>query len=146
MLRRTVGLIAICALCLVRVQALERTDREFKVFQFPANMIPRIDGKIDDWKLVPPGYVYGTEELADTVMGKGTKHDPKDLDVKVRVGWVKGLNRLYFLYEAYDDYWNMHYRRGDIFEVCVDADLSGGQFIMNPQLDKWGSHFRFKNS
>ena len=24
----------------------------------------------------------------------------------MRVGWVKGLNRLYFLYEAYDNYWD----------------------------------------
>ena len=22
------------------------------------------------------------------------------------MGWVKGLNRLYFLYEAYDNYWD----------------------------------------
>ena len=29
------------------------------------------------------------------------KPDPKELDVHVKVGWVKGLNRLYFLYEAY---------------------------------------------
>ena len=34
------------------------------------------------------------------------KPDPKDLDIKVKVGWVKGLNRLYFLYEAYDNYWD----------------------------------------
>ncbi|MCH2571429.1 MAG: hypothetical protein MK103_08675, partial [Planctomycetes bacterium] len=47
---------------------------------------------------------------------------PEDLDIRVRGGWVKGLNRLYFLYEAHDDYWNMYYSRGDIFEIAVDAD------------------------
>ena len=29
--------------------ALERKDVTFKIFQFPANQIPRIDGKADDW-------------------------------------------------------------------------------------------------
>ena len=85
--------------------------KEFAIFQFPPNMIPRIDGQTDDWEIVPEAYIIGIEELAETVKGKGTNHDPEDLDVDVRVGWVKGLNRLYFLYETYDDYWNMHYRR-----------------------------------
>ena len=107
-------------------------------------MIPRIDGQTDDWDMVPETYTIGTGELSDTVKGKGTNHDPEDLDIKVRVGWVKGLNRLYFLYEAHDDYWNMYYRRGDIFEVAVDADRSGGPNINNPQLETWESHFMFK--
>lgn len=124
--------------------SLERPDKEFKIFQFPPNMIPRIDGNTDDWDIVPESYVYGTEELSDTVKGHGTNYDKSDLDVNVRVGWVKGLNRLYFLYEAYDDYWNMTYTRGDIFEVVVDGDLSGGEFIRNPQLEDMDSHFRFK--
>jgi len=120
--------------------ALERPDTDFKVFQFPRNMIPQIDGKNDDWNIVSEEYVYGSDQLSDTVKDHGTDIDLKDLDVKVRVGWVKDLNRLYFLYEAYDDYWNMHYKRGDIFEVVVDGDLSGGQFINNPQLEGWESY------
>ena len=54
------------------------------------------------------------------------------------MGWVKGLNQLYFLYEAYDDYWDftrpdLH---NDIFELVVDGDLSGGPFIkqMHPHF------------
>ena len=125
--------------------ALERTDTEFGIFQFPADMIPRIDGQVDDWEMVPDSYAYGTDQLSDTVMGNLTNHDPEDLDVTVRVGWVKGLNRLYFLYEAYDDYWNMYYKYGDLFEVAVDADRSGGPNITNPQIeDPWESHFLFK--
>jgi hypothetical protein len=34
------------------------------------------------------------------VEGLGFNYDGNDLDVRVRVGWVCGLNRLYFLYEA----------------------------------------------
>lgn len=109
--------------------ALERPGVEFKVYQFPANQIPRIDGKTDDWKMVPESYAIGTDQLKDTV--NNTPMDRKDLDVKVKVGWVKGLNRLYFLYEAYDNYWDFRHRdlHNDIFEVVVDGDLSGGPFI-----------------
>ncbi len=125
-------------------EALERSDVEFKIFQFPRNMIPRIDGETDDWDIVSGDYIIGLDQLSDTVMGHGTNIDRKDLDVKVSVGWVKGLNRLYFLYEAYDDYWNMYPSRGDIFEVVVDGDLSGGQFIRNPQLNERDTYYTFE--
>ena len=142
--RNLVVFLGLALLTIAPARALERPDKEFPVFQFPPTMIPRIDGHTDDWEIVPESYVIGTEELAETVKGKGTDHDLEDLDVAVRVGWVHGLNRLYFLYEAHDDYWNMHYRRGDIFEIAVDADRSGGPNIHNPQLDEWDSHFAFK--
>ena len=119
--------------------ALERPGVEFKIFQFPADQIPRIDAKTDDWAIVPEGYTIGTDQLSDTVKGIGTNFDPKDLDVKVKVGWVKGMNKLYFLYEAYDDYWDFAQagRHNDIFELVVDGDLSGGPFVktMHPYKD-----------
>ena len=89
------------------------------------------------------------DQLSDTVGGRGTKIDRKDKDVNVRVGWVKGLNRLYFLYEAYDDFWDFNKTdlHNDIFELVVDGDLSGGPFIkqMHPysKLSKEEAHFRF---
>ncbi len=140
------ALVAMTALVMsFTASALERPDVEFKIFQFPPNMIPRIDGDTSDWDIVGEDYVIGADQLVDTVIQPGRSPDPKDLDVRVRVGWVKGLDRLYFLYEAYDDYWNMSYQRGDIFEVVVDGDLSGGQFINNEQLpDAMENHFRFK--
>jgi hypothetical protein len=109
--------------------AVERPGTVFKVFQFPPDRMPRIDGKADDWDIVPQHYAIGTDQLVDTVLGR--KLDPKDLDVRVKVGWVRGLNRLYFLYEAYDNFWDfasgdLH---NDIFEVVVDADMSGGPLI-----------------
>ena len=128
------------------VLALERPGVEFKVFQFPADKIPRIDGNADDWAIVPESYAIGSDQLKDTV--NNTKRDPKDLDVKVKVGWVKGLNRLYFLYEAYDNYWDFSHRdlHNDIFELVVDGDMSGGPFIkqMHPaKLDPAEAHFTF---
>ena len=81
---------------------LARGGEMFEIFQFPRDQMPRIDGKTEDWDMVPERYTYGTDLLNDTEDGHGTDIDPKDLDVKVTVGWVKGLNRLYVLYEAYD--------------------------------------------
>jgi hypothetical protein len=105
-------------------------DSTIKIFQFPANMIPRIDGKTDDWAMVPKQYWVGSDQLVED-FGKIAKLDTNDLNITVKVGWVKGLNRLYFLYEAYDDYWDfsrtdLHH---DIFELVVDGDFSGGPFI-----------------
>jgi hypothetical protein len=121
--------------------ALERPDVTFKVFQFPPDKIPRIDGNDDDWAIVPDSYAIGMDQLEDTEApgGHGTERDPKDLDVKVKVGWVKGLNRLYFLYEAYDNYWDFSRLdlHNDIFEVVVDGDLSGGPLIDIYHRDVW---------
>ena len=93
---------------------------QFKVFQFPPDQIPRIDGKDDDWAIVPDSYAITLADMHDDEH-KHPAPDPKDLDVKVKVGWVKGLNRLYFLYEAYDNFWDfadpgLH---NDTFEVVV---------------------------
>jgi hypothetical protein len=117
--------------------AVEKPEITYKVFQFPANMIPRIDANVEDWNIVPEDYVIGTDQLTDTL--RHNTRDPKNLDVQVRVGWVKGLNRLYFLYEAYDDYWDFA-RDGlsqDIFELVVDGDLSGGPLIEQARRDVW---------
>jgi len=131
------------------INALPQSDSTFKVFQFPANMIPRIDGSTDDWSFVPESYVVGSEHIWDDSRKHSTL-DPKNLDIRVRVGWVKGMNRLYFLYEAWDNYWDfsrvdLHH---DIFEIVVDGDQSGGplieQFHPNPQLNNsWEAYFNF---
>ncbi|MDF7822589.1 PKD domain-containing protein [Pontiellaceae bacterium B12227] len=113
---------------------------EFKIYQFEKHEIPRIDGEVADWAMVPESYAVGSDRLKDTL--RGTKNDPANLDVSVKVGWVKGLNRLYFLYEAYDDYWDfrMPGMHNDILEVMVDGNASGGPItaIADPAV-KYGS-------
>src|SRR5207247_7073535 len=110
---------------------IERPGVEYKIFQFPADKIPRIDGDPSDWSIVPESYSIGMDQLKETNKGRGFNYDKKDLDVKVKVGWVKGLDRLYFLYEAFDNYWDFdgHSRHNDIFEVVVDGDHSGGPLV-----------------
>ena len=101
------------------------------IFQFPQHQIPRIDGDFFDWEIVPDAYVVGLNELKNTVFGEGEDQNPQDFDLKVKVGWVKGLNRLYFYIEAYDDFWDFEddQLRQDIFELVVDGDASGDPFI-----------------
>jgi hypothetical protein len=118
-----------------------------QVFQFPADKIPRIDGDPSDWAIVPDSYTVTLAQMHDDEH-KHTTPDPKDLDVHVKVGWVKGLNRLYFLYEAYDNYWDfaepgLH---NDTFEIVVDGDRSGGPLVprfrnMIDTTDDWDAHF-----
>lgn len=122
--------------------------RMFKIFQFPADKIPRIDGNADDWEMVPDSFAITTDQLHDD-----NKHfpkvDPKNLDVKVKIGWVKGENKLYFLYQTYDNYWDFSLPdlHNDIFELIVDGDRSGGTFINelhpNEGIDQNEAYFSF---
>lgn len=125
-------------------------DVEYQVFQFPADKIPRIDGDAADWAIVPESYAVGADQLRETVIGLGDRRDPRNLDVKVKVGWVKGQNHLYFLYEASDNYWDFARAdlHNDIFEVVVDGDRSGGPLIrqMHPHKrlrERLDTHFLF---
>ena len=141
----TVSFLIICTV----LTTYSQVDSTLKIFQFPADKIPRIDGNTDDWNMVPKEYIIGNEQLRDDTKKHATL-DTNNLNVKVRVGWVKGLNRLYFLYEAYDNYWEfsgtgLHH---DIFELVVDGDQSGGplieEFHPNPQLrNSWDAYFNY---
>lgn len=130
------------------VASLAQDGRSFKIFQFPADMIPRIDGNTDDWDMVPDGYVVGVDQLWED-SGKHPAADSENLDVQVKVGWVKGMNRLYFLYEAYVNYWDFSRPdlHNDTFELIVDGDRSGGPFIdrfhPNKEMDLWDAYFSF---
>lgn len=107
----------------------------YKIFQFPDKSLPTIDGKAADWKIVPRDYTIDGSHLKDTVMGKGTKMDPEDLAVEVTVGWSPKTNRLYFLYRVRDDMFNFNVARGDIFEVVLDGDHSGGRYHTFDDVD-----------
>lgn len=121
-----------------QISGHSRPDKVFKIYQFPTNQIPRIDGEFSDWSTVPDSFAIGLDELNDTQFGHGTNLDPKDFDLKVKVAWVKDLNRLYFYLEAYDDYWDFDDKAlgQDIFELVVDGNLSGGPFIKKHNENK----------
>jgi len=50
---RVFALAGLALLLTASAQAFERTNTIFKVFQFPANRIPTIDGQTNDWAIVP---------------------------------------------------------------------------------------------
>lgn len=143
--------IALAGGALAQTPHIQVTEPGFKVFQFPKNQIPRIDGSFTDWDIVPDSYVVPIEEMWDD----SRKHqgiDKSTLDIKVKVGWVDGLNRLYFYYEAYDNYWDFNTLglRNDTYEIVVDADLSGGphvdEFRLNEEaLTRFESFFVHQN-
>lgn len=132
-----------------QLMSVAQSDSEFQIFQFPPDQIPRIDGDFSDWEMVPDSYSIGLDKLMDTRFGRGTDLDPKDYDIDVKVGWVNGFSRLYFYVQAWDDYWDFD-EPGlwqDIFEIVVDADLSGGPFIKSrnsniSRLSKEELHFK----
>ena len=144
-------LMPLLIICPLKSFALVFPETVLKIYQFPSNMIPRIDGNNEDWDMVPEDYIYRNDLLIMLPRGKDNTSvdyppeiNPEDLDIKVRVGWVKGLNRLYFLYEAYDNYWDFeNISINDTFEISVDADLSGGNYIWDEPSRtaiKQGSH------
>ncbi|MFM6831515.1 MAG: PKD domain-containing protein [Novosphingobium sp.] len=124
----------------------------FAVHQFAPDTIPRIDGDTSDWAGVGADATIGVNRLAADD-DSGRKPDPASISGSVKVGWVKGLNRLFFLYEVSDDYWDFGNSglRNDIFELVVDGDASGGPLIarFHPQLGKGLSDsdawFKFQN-
>ncbi|GAA4958272.1 PKD domain-containing protein [Algibacter aquimarinus] len=124
---------------LLKSYAQSSRDTIYPIFQFPQNKIPRIDGDFSDWNLVPSTYAIGLDQMKESINGIGFNLDAKDLDITVKVGWVKDLNRLYFYLEVFDDFWEFEQLdiRQDIFELVVDADVSGGNFIK-----KWNANKR----
>ena len=128
--RQPLLLCAFLTLMALPAAALDRTNEVFKIFQFPPDKIPTIDGNTNDWNIVPESYVIGSDQLVDD-SGKHQWTDASTPKIRLRVGWVKGLNRLYFLYEADDDYWDFSQPdlHNDTFELVVDGDLSGGPLI-----------------
>ena len=135
-MRRLLLLLPLACLPLVGVSAHHPKGVTYQVYQFPPNAIPKIDGDPADWEIVPDSFTIDGSHLMDTVMGKGKNMDSKDLTVEVKVAWSPKTNRLYFLYKMYDDMHNFNFARGDIFEVVVDADHSGGRYHSFDDVDK----------
>ena len=100
-------LIATVGVLLLALPALAHypEDTTFKVFQFPDDHVPQMDGDAADWAKVPAEYFYDYTQYAELHRERGA---PDTTDFYVRrsaVGWNKTHNRLYFMAEVYDDIW-----------------------------------------
>ncbi len=116
-------------------------DGVFRAFKFPAGFEPQVDGQLDDWSIVGPGYRISSEDFHDLVGGAQT--DADDFYVELTVGWSEDLNRLYIAAEVRDDIHQIDRLAGaaatqifldDAFELFLDADHSGGQFANFTEL------------
>jgi hypothetical protein len=101
-----VSRLVLCVLLLMVIfpaSALERPEITFKIFQFPAehdSAHQRQRRMTGPWCRTVMPSAWTNWKTPKRRAGMAPNRDPKDLDVKVKVGWVKGLNRLYFLYQA----------------------------------------------
>ena len=120
----------IICICMSASATLFAWQSHYKIFQFPPDQIPRIDGDASDWSIVPESYAITSDSLVDNT-AHYTSPNSQTSYASVKTGWVKGLNRLYFLVELWDNCWifDKHPRNSDIFELVVDGDRSGGPFI-----------------
>ena len=142
-------LLATLAVLLLSLPALAHhpEDTTFKVFQFPDDHVPQMDGDAADWAKVPAEYFYDYTQYAELHRGNPP---PDTTDFHVRrsaVGWNKTHNRLYFMAEVYDDIWRFHHdatdsldtphsrltgahvHGSDIWEIVIDADHAGDKVI-----------------
>lgn len=143
-------IIALFIFCLLALPALAHypENTTFKVFQFPDDHLPQMDGDPADWSMVPDEYFYDYTHHAG-VNRPTTVHDTTDLHIRrTAVGWNPTHNRLYFFAEVYDDIWRFqkdvidsldtHHSRmsgafvhgADIWEIVIDAD-HGGELVVN---------------
>ena len=56
-------------------------ERGYKNFQFPPNMIPRIDGDTSDWNIFPEQYVTGTGQCPRLLKTGAGNHYARRLKV-----------------------------------------------------------------
>ena len=127
------------------VSAHQPSGGIFPVFQFPENALPRIDGDLSDWDMVPEKFWitldnnFGKSEVMPS--GAYTYHpiwrdfDLADLNVKCIVGWNEKTNRIYVMAEVVDDYLHnsrenpSRYDWDDDINLVIDADHSGGKLF-----------------
>ena len=89
---------------LILAMPVKSMAQEYKIWQFAPEQLPKIDGNATDWEAVPDSFVISIDRMKEDE-GRYTSAKKSTLDVRVKVAWCAGINRLYFLYEAYDNYW-----------------------------------------
>ena len=137
-------------------------DSIFKVFQFPDEHVPTMNGDSSDWDVVPAEYFIDHTSYRET-LHDSTVTDTLDLHlIRAAVGWNDQLNRLYFIAEVYDDVWRFshpntdslatpHSRMAgayvhgsDIWEIVVDSDHAGDRVINFSEVPE--AEFRYRSA
>ena len=145
---RVLSLLLACGLIPLTASAHLPEPMVYPVFQFPAELVPEMDGDLSDWASVPSEYSFDFTYHEELTAGLGSNHDIADLHIKrVAVGWCDALNRLYFMAEVHDDVHRFHkvdpdfldsyesrlhgarVHGADMWEIVIDADHAGDNVI-----------------
>ena len=105
----------------------------FPAWQWPTGM-PTLDGDISEWDMLPDDFwitIFDTEVAEGDI---GREIDLANLNFRVAVGWNDELNRIYYVYDRFDDVWDRDAGgfgccgQDDSIEIHLDADHSADRF------------------
>lgn len=109
-------------------------DRLFLAFQWPDNAMPVIDGKLDEWNIVPEVYVVKVEDTHESLYS--TPIDKSDLDFRGILGYNDASDKFLAATQVFDD---IHERDNkdpgncncadDNFEFWIDGDHAGSPYV-----------------
>ena len=112
---------------------LHPQPRPYAAVRFTPATAPTIDGDLADWDRVPEAYWVGTDQMFLDKPRQSTD------DLKVCMGYCADTGRFYFAVRVVDDHLKAdrqfvdaeHYYpfHDDIFEIAIDADTSGGDYV-----------------
>jgi hypothetical protein len=108
--------------------------RTHRIVRFAPDAVPTIDADGADWAGIPKDYWITVKDQHTTGDGKGAD------DLQVVMGYCPEKGRLYVLVKVKDNYLKASRKRApkadpyypfhdDIFEIVVDADTTGGNFV-----------------
>ena len=109
-------------------------DRLFLAFQWPDKAMPVIDGKLDEWSIVPEVYVIKPEDTHEALYSNPV--DKADLDFRGIVGYNVSSDKVIMATQVFDD---IHERNNtdpgqcncsdDNFEMWIDGDHAGDPYV-----------------
>lgn len=102
----------------------------FGAWQWPSTHLPNLDGDISEWNVLPDELwidIFQTEVAEGDI---GREIDTANLNFRVAVGWNDELDRVYYVYDRFDDLWDRDAGgfgccgQDDSIEIFLDADHS----------------------
>ena len=107
----------------------------FGAWNWPTSHLPNLDGDISEWDVLPSElWLEINGDLFAVDDGSGKPVDTSDLWFRFAMGWNDELDRIYYVYDRYDNVWDRDAGgvgccgQDDSIEVGLDADHSGDWF------------------
>ncbi len=106
----------------------------FAAWQWPTAQLPNLNGDISEWDVLPQEYWIDIFQTAVAEGDVGREIDTANLNFRFAMGWNDDLDRLYYVYDRFDDVWDRDAGgfgccgQDDSIEVGLDADHSGDFF------------------